>query len=358
MKILYFTRGQTPHDLRFLRSLAQTDHQVAVLCLEEAQGRVWPEGIEELHWPESSTPSVRAFREVVRRFQPDVVHAGPIQQVAYIAARAGFRPLVTMSWGSDLLNEADQSLRSRWITRYTLQRSTLLAADCNTVVKKALEFGFHGPVKVFPWGVDLQHFTPGGMGALRRELGWEQEFVFLSNRTLEPLYGVEVIAWAFIAACQTNTHLRLLVFGKGSQEGKLRALFEKAGVMNRVHFGGFAALEQLPEIYHSTDVYLSASHSDGSSVSLLEALACGKPVIVSDIPSNREWVREDQQGWLFQDGNSSELAEKMLKAAEAAGLSEMAAGNRRLAEERADWQQNFAKLLSAYAEAVNWVKHK
>ncbi len=356
MRILYFTQGQTPHDLRFLSALAQTSHQAAVLCLDGEEGRIWPIGIEELHWSVPVRSSARILvndlRSLVSHFQPDVIHAGPIQKTAFLAGILHMKPLLSMSWGSDLLIEADRSCRNRWITRFTLARTTVLAADCMTVVKKATEFGYHGPVKVFPWGVDLKHFTPGGCGRLRQELGWENEFVFLSNRTLEPLYGVEVIAWAFIQASQKNDRLRLLVFGKGSQETKLRALIEKAGLSERAHFGGFATLDQLPDIYHSADTYISASHSDGSSVSLMEALASGKPAIVSDIPSNQEWVQNGIHGWLFRDGNAVDLADRMLAAASSTELQNISTNCRQLAEERADWQKNFAVLLSAYEQAV------
>lgn len=364
MRILYFTQGQSPHDLRFLTALAATQHQVGVLCLDGVSGRSWPQGIQELSWPAAylqltkkyKHAQVLAFQEVVNSFQPDVVHAGPIQKVASIAARARVKSLLAMSWGSDLLMDAQNSLRSNLLARFTLRKTTLLAADCYTVVKKASELGYHGPICVFPWGVDLTHFTSSVSSGLREQLGWHNEFVFLSNRTLEPLYGVDVIAWAFIQACQQNDRLRLLLYGKGSQEGKIRALFEKAELMDRVHFGGFASLEQLPAIYASADVYLSASHSDGSSVSLMEALACGRPVIVSDIPSNQEWVKPAENGWPFKDGNSADLAAKMLEAVASPRLAEMAINNRILAEQKADWQKNFAKLLAAYDEAVNLVR--
>jgi glycosyltransferase involved in cell wall biosynthesis len=60
------------------------------------------------------------------------------------------------------------------------------------------------------------------------------------------------------------------------------------------------------------DLYISPSHVDGSSVSLMEALACGLPALVSDIPANQEWVSEGVNGWLFPDGNADILAEKIL----------------------------------------------
>jgi glycosyltransferase involved in cell wall biosynthesis len=356
MKILYFTNGQSPHDLRFMNSLAKTNHQIAVLCLEGAERFSWPEGVRVVSWPGSlnkGTPTsplrlARYLRQIAAEFQPDVIHAGPIQRVAFIAALAQVRPLLSMSWGSDLLLEADQNPGWRWRTRFTLKRSAMLAADCQTVVKKAAQFGFHGAVCVFPWGVDLDHFTPTGMGNLRKKLGWENQTVLLCCRAWEPLYGADLLARAFVRASQANPQLRLLLFGKGSQEARIRGILKDAEATGKVYFGGFAGLAQLPDIYRSSDVYLSASHSDGSSVSLMEALACGIPAVVSDIPSNREWIEPNKQGWLFPDGNVQALTALMLNLPAAEGLEPMSIQARRLAEERADWKKNFAILLDAY----------
>lgn len=360
MKILYFTRGQTPHDLRFLRALASTNHQVAVLCLEDSTSLTWPSGIPALHWPSdlrkkkklSPGRTAAAFRQIVNQYQPDLVHAGPVQRVAYIAALAHIRPLLTMSWGSDLLLEADQQLTWPWITRYTLKKSTWFAADCQTVVNKARSFGYHGPVSIFPWGVDLDHFQPGPTGAIRQKLGWQNNKVFLSNRTMEPLYGVDVIARAFNKALQKDDTIRLILFGKGSEEQKVRTILNEAESAGKVFYGGFANLEDLPDIYRSADVYLSASHSDGSSVSLMEALACGKPALVSDIPSNQEWIVPGDAGWLFKDGDANDLAEKMLSCAEITDIRDFLVKARSLAETRADWSKNFAILLDTYQKVI------
>lgn len=356
MKILYFTRGQSPHDLRFTKALSTSGHSGAVLCLDGVKGREWPEGIEELEWSHQpqryswlAMPALaKAFREVATDYQPDVIHAGPIQSTAFIAAYAGCGPLLSMSWGSDLLMDANRSPIWRCVTSYTLRRTTLLAADCSTVVDAAKKFGYNGPVSVFPWGVDLDHFKPGESGELRRKLGWQDKTVLLSNRTMEKLYGVDVIAKAFAAAAKKNPDLRLLLYGKGSQELKVYKILQDAGVAGKVCFGGFASLGQLPDIYHSADYYVSASHSDGSSVSLMEALACGVPAILSDIPSNREWIESGEQGWYFTDGSVEDLEERMLQAAVEKRHKDLSAAARSLAEVRADWKKNFATLLAAY----------
>jgi glycosyltransferase involved in cell wall biosynthesis len=85
----------------------------------------------------------------------------------------------------------------------------------------------------------------------------------------------------------------------------------------------------------------------------MEALASGLPVLVSDIPGNREWVEEGEQGWLFPDGDAQALAEGILQAVEERGnLPDIGKRARQRAEERANWPKNFKKLLDAYQLAV------
>ncbi|MRS03689.1 glycosyltransferase [bacterium] len=366
MKVLYFTRTQSPHDLRFTQALAATEHQVFVLCLEPVAGRQWPGNIEEIEWlginpndvGQSVTDQLHRLGVVLEDIKPDLVHAGPVQTAAYYIAKTGFHPLVTMSWGSDLMLEADENPFSTHVTTYTLQHTDILVGDCACVGQKAESFGFNQQKYFqFPWGVDLQHFSPLGSTELRAQLGWQDKIVLLSNRSLSPLYGVDVILSAFAKANSEKPDLRLLLFGKGPQESQFRQLVSDYDLLDKVHFGGQASLEELPEIYRSADVYLSASHSDGSSVSLMEALACGLPVVVSDIPGNLEWIEEGKQGWLFKDGSVQELSQKMLLAAsKVGGLDQMKANNRALAEERADWNKNFPVLLKAYDAAFATVR--
>ncbi|MCL4559659.1 MAG: glycosyltransferase [Chloroflexi bacterium] len=368
MRIIYFSHLDTPHDLRFLEALAQTPYRVFALTLTRGGGRPrqnisLPEGIERLEWSgdrklargESDANLLDELRTLVDHVKPDLIHAGPIQSAAFLAAQAGFRPLVSMSWGSDLLVDADRSADLLRITRYTLERSDVLLGDCQAVKQKAVSLGFPAErVVLFPWGVDLERFSPGDEKALRLFLGGEASFVLLSLRAWEPLYGVDIIARAFVRAAQQRPDLRLVLMGGGSQEGLLRSLLEAGGVIDRVIFPGQVSQAELPAYYRAADLYVSASHSDGSSVSLLEALACGLPALVSDIPGNREWISPEEQGWLFPDGNAEALAAAILRTAgERERLPEYSLKARQLAVKRADWTVNFKTLLKGYDLAVN-----
>ncbi len=363
MRLLYFSLDYTPHDHRFLAALAESGHEVLYLRLQrgprQTEDRPLPPQVQQIPWRGGQAPFrwrdfpalFAAFRRVLRTVQPDLVHAGPIQTVAAFPALAGFHPLVSMSWGYDLQRDADRSALYRRLTRFVLRRSDALVADCQAVARRAQAFGFPAErITVFPWGVDLQHFAPAPDDGLRARLGWEDAFVVLHNRSWEPVYGVDVMARAFVRAARQEPRLRLMLLGGGSLAPLLHRIFQEARLLDRVHFFGQVSQRDLPRYYRAADLYLSASHTDGSSVSLMEALASGLPVLVSDIPSNREWVTEGREGWLFPDGHAPALAAKLVEAARlpTAARDRMAQAARARAEAQANWPQNSQRLLALY----------
>jgi len=357
MKIIYFSMGYSPHDHRFLSALAKTEHQVYFVRLarsnNESEDRIVPTEIEQVIWEGGQrefrwrdVPKyVRGLRRVIKGIQPDILHAGPIQTVGLVAVLTGFRPLLMMSWGFDLMEDVYRNQWWEWVTKYVLRRSTFFISDAQITRDKAVHYGMNSErTVVFPWGVDLDHFKPLDLQHSNLET-----LTLFCNRSWEPRYGVDVLARAFVQAAQRRPELSLILLAGGSQNRLLRRILTTGGVMDQVHFGGYISQKDLPRYYHMADVYISPSHVDGSSVSLMEAMACGLPCLISDIPANKEWVTEGENGWLFPDGDVDALTRAILRVADKRDtLIKIGARSRAVAEARADWSKNFEKLLQAY----------
>ncbi len=362
---MYFSQDYTPHDHRFLEALAGSENQVHYLRLEDRgrqlEVRPTPSGIDSIDWWGGRRQvrwwdfprARRELRNVLERVRPDLVHAGPLQGPALLTAATGFRPLVSMSWGSDLLVGARQGF-GKWAAGFALARSEVLICDSQAVQDRALRLGMRsGAVVRFPWGVDLQHFVPDGDNLLRQQLGWGDRLVLISTRAWEPMLGVDQLVHGFIQAAHQIGELRLLLLGTGSMEAELRSLIATTGMQDRIHHAGQVEYEELPSYYRAADLYISASHSDGSSVSLMEAMACGLPALVSDIPGNREWVEPEVNGWWFQDGNTAGMVDQLVEiAGRREQLAAMRIEARRIAETRADWSVNSGRIFQAYEQAV------
>lgn len=360
MRILYFSLGYSTHDYRFLKSISEDGHEVFFVQLEGNRRQVedrsvppnvrlvlWKGGREPFKWGNLSKLTLD-FRRLTREIKPDLIHAGPIQTCAFIAILSGFRPVLTMSWGFDLMNDVHKNKWMERVTSFVLHKSTFFTSDANVTRDKAVAYGMN-PEKtiVFPWGVDLEHFS---LSTVHRP---PSVFTLFCNRSWEPLYGVDVLARAFVKVVQQNDNVNLILLNGGSQGNAIRQILQNGGALDRVAFVGQVSQTDLPYWYHKADLYISPSHVDGSSVSLMEALACGIPCLVSDIPANKEWVVEDENGWLFRDGDANHLAEKILAAiSQREKLPEIGRANRRLAEMRADWKKNAEALMNVYRSLI------
>jgi L-malate glycosyltransferase len=379
MRVLYFTKNYSTHDHRFLAALAKSEHQVMFLQLEPnlraVEDRPVPAEIQQVHWAGGRRPFrwrdvprlTASLKQVIRDTKPHLIHAGPVQTCAFLAALTGFRPLLTMSWGFDLMEDVNRNTWWQNVTRYVLRRSAFFVSDAEVTRQKAIRYGMKPDrTTVFPWGVDLAHFSPAGGHPSRSQSPVEKAgkapaskrakpapLVLLCNRSWEPRYGVDILARAFVRVAQEQDNVSLLLLGGGSLAQHLRQILMNGGVLDRVQFAGQISQTDLPRWYHMADLYISPSHVDGSSVSLMEALACGVPTLISDIPANREWITDRVNGWLFPDGDAGALAERILEVIkEPAELARIARAGRRTAEARADWPRNFSVLLQAYRAAA------
>lgn len=356
LKVLYISRGYTTHDHRFLKSFVGAGWDPIHLPLmdERLDARPLPKGARTAGWPEPGVQmGLRSRRSTLIGLladeRPDVVIAGPVQSGAFLAALARATPLVTISWGTDLLVDADASSRSRFITRFTLDNSAAVFGDCRAVREAVHRHSSLTDERIvtFPWGIDLARFHPGPSAlTLRADLGWGSNDVFIATRSWEPVYAVDVLVRAFALVRLRHPNARLILLGDGSFERTIRNLVSELGVQDFIHAPGRAPYDSLPDYFRSADAYVSAAVSDGTSISLLEAMACGLPVVVSNSFGNLEWVRGGVNGELARPGDLASLAEAMLRLVshpdEAARMRE---ANISTAHRHANWDSNFPGLV-------------
>ena len=366
MKVLFFSRDYTTHDRRFLLKLAESRHEIWFLRLEDDgiqyEERPLPDRIHLVNWRGGKQGAntlgawlhlMTDLESVLEQVHPDLVHAGPVQSCGFMIALTGFRPFLVMSWGSDMLVDADRNEIWRWMTRYTLKRSDMLLCDCRAVRVKVQQLVSYPDERIvqFPWGIDLHGFVPGVDSAgLRKRIDWADAFVILSTRSWEQICGIDVLLDAFRRAHALNSRLRLVLLGDGSLASSIEQFITDHDLDDVVYRPGMVSHERLPDYYRAADLYVSCAHSDGTSISLLEAMATGLPVAVTDGPGNREWVVPGENGWLVPAGDSEACAQLLLLAVDLDAIERerIRRMNREIVEERADWDVNFAGLLEAY----------
>lgn len=208
-----------------------------------------------------------------------------------------------------------------------------------------------------PNGVDVERFRPGLDGRpVRRQYGIpDNARVILFVGALDRAHhfkGVGYLLRVFSRIEQRDVLLMLI--GDGDLRQLLIAQADDLGVSGRTLFMGAVPNEQLPLYYGAADVVVLPSFPPESfGITLIEAMACGKPVVAHDIPGVRSVVRDGEDGLLARPGDADDLAEKMRILLNDPSLCrEMGRRGRAKVEEKYAWPKIIPRLIRVYEEAL------
>lgn len=362
MKILYLTSNGGIHDYRFLKKLAG-DYEVLLLhysssnLIEEIQDI---KGLKII----SKRSVVRSFpllseyfhfKKCVADFKPGLIHSGYVWQVGILPALLDFHPHLSMPWGSDILTEPGRHFLLKALTRKTMRQCGHIQCDAEFVKQKIISDYKTPPEKitVFPWGIELGLFKPADKTGCRKKLNLDENaFVVIFNRALENVYGIENLLEGFREFSKDKKDVKLLLVSDGSKKDFVNAFIRSNDLEQKIEFVGRITNNELPLYLNASDVYLSTSLSDGTSLSLLEAMACGLGIVVTDLPAIREWIN-DENGIIAGVNNSGSVSAALEKYYENRKLIKIHGDkNLEIAKKRCNWDINYRHLKKIYDDLI------
>ena len=221
--------------------------------------------------------SIEKLRQIIQEFNPSIIHVHQANSYAFIAGKANNNsiPMVLTAWGSDILLLPKRSIIHRWLVKQALTKADIVTADSVQMIEEIQGLCPGKEVINANFGVDLD--IPEVMNA-------DRELILYSNRMHEPLYRIEDILNEFNAMCKDSDG-QLILAGKGSLTEKLKRFTMLHELTNQVTFTGFVTKTQNMSNYLKSKFFISIPTSDGTSISLLEALAYGCIPLLSDIPA-------------------------------------------------------------------------
>ncbi len=179
---------------------------------------------------------------------------------------------------------------------------------------------------------------------------------FLSNRNLESHYGVDLVLQAFEIIQQRFPDASLKIAGDGSQRDSLESLARKLDLRN-ITFVGKVDQEIIPRQYDEADIYLNGSWIDNQPLSLLEAFACGLPIVTTDAGGIPDIVTEERTGLIVARGDYPELAKGAIRLLNDPELAKKI-GEQGYAECRKySWQAVRDSWLEVYRELADEQTH-
>lgn len=366
MRILYFTEGGSIHDYRFLIKFVQEGYDCHYVYLSPSGKRYEVKGVKSycLNYGYHGKGSLlfllgkalqvyNRFKKLLRDTKPDILHAGWIPNVGLMAALSNYHPLLLMPWGSDVLISPQKSPIHRKVVKYVIEHADMITCDAEEVKKRITEVADYPEENIvtFPWGIDLKTFYPSGEDRLRirQKLGWSDKKVLIMTRAFKPVYGIEYFLRALPKVIERVPQVKALLIGTGALKSHFYRIVNELKINNEVLFLGQIPNADLVRYLNAADVYVSSSLSDGTSLSLLEAMACALPIVVTDVPAILEWVQDGVNGLVVPRKSIKQLSEKISCLLRNEDLArEMGKRNFEIAQERANWDKNFKQLEEIY----------
>jgi glycosyltransferase involved in cell wall biosynthesis len=272
----------------------------------------------------------RAARRLAERIRPELVHGFYLSSNGLVAAATGVHPLVLSALGSDVLDlsrNAKGPLIGRLVNanRVRLTRAAVASADAVLTDSTALADAIHRrvpgtPTRIVRFGVELAASAgQSGRSKWRRLLAIEADaYVLLSSRLIRPQYNIDtaISALPLIRSQLPNSILilkELESFSDPEYRRHCLDLVDKLNLRDAVRIVGELDREDLLELNRAADIYISIPATDGTSVSVLEAMASGVAVVAGDVPGiDPAILRHDVTALLIRQLNPESLASAVI----------------------------------------------
>lgn len=302
LRILVLADSRSFHTERYVRELRNQGCRVVTASLEPGElihvhlKRIGP--ISQLHYYFAT----RQVRGLIEKFKPDIVNAHFATGYGWLAARAvsdPATPIVLHLWGSDILQVPKKSSLHKRKAKIALKNAALVIADSNYLVGEAMKIHLTSATKVLYWGLERKYLA---LSAPLRRFG--QPLRIIMPRHHEPIYNNEFALRALMPLLDSGK-ITLTVPNWGSMADRFRSMCSQLDVKS-VQFYDRLPRDQFMQLLSGHDVYLSASLSDSSPASLIEACGLGLVPVCSDVPGVREWL-SPENGFLFAQNNDEAL---------------------------------------------------
>lgn len=362
LRLVFLADPNETHAHRWLRWFAGRGHQVDLVGPAEIELRgPLPAGVRYHRLPAyggrrlrplAYLEARRAVRSMIQPLQPDVLHAHYLTGYGWLAWASGIRPYAISVWGSDVFRTIPSSRKARWFGRMALAGAATVTADSQDLARAAIAAGAsRDRTLIVQFGVETELFAPRPPDAeLRNRLRLPAGRILFSPRTLMDFYRHDLVVRALPSL---PADLILLLSARHQDlatRARLEALIDEVGVRDRVVIVDAIPHEEIAAVLRLADVVVSVPETDGTPVTILEALAVGRPVVASDVPSVREWLGNLDPARLVPVGDALATAEaiRAVLATPAAVEASFAEAGRRLVIEHADHDRNMQSMEERY----------
>lgn len=284
------------------------------------------------------------LKEAIGSFAPHILHAHYASSYGLLGALSGFNPYIISAWGTDVMKFPYKNRIARSIVKYNLRKADAVCATSHTL-EKYIHRLVHKEVEVIPFGVNLDEFIN------KPSLKDRNAFTIGCVKSLEKNYniGSVIVSFAKLRDRHPGRNLRLVIVGEGEERAHLQELVKELHIEEQVVFEGKLPHHLVADKINELDVLVNISEYESFGVSVVEAMACQVPVIVSEAEGLKEVVHDQENGSIVAGHNIEEIVGALERLMLSEALREMIGLN---ALERVrrnyNWRHNLGQMISVY----------
>lgn len=256
----------------------------------------------------------RQVKEISEKNEVDIIHGHGMAAAGLLAWASNFHPYSVSVWGSDLYLAPKKYPYVRSLIQKSFEGADFIQVHSELAAERVRELAQVQPDKLMisTWGVDTEYFTPRKSNPeVFTKFRIPTKRYLLSFRSLEKLYQIDKIIQAFGRIYHDFPDTSLLISNEGKEKPKCIELAKELGIKDRVIFPGFIEYDSddRPAMIASAYCVVQCPMSDGVSISALESLASGQPIISSDAGENRIIIKDGKNGFLVNPPYEKNLAD-------------------------------------------------
>lgn len=292
------------HNQKVAKHLCSIGYDVHFISFAEGQVEGKIEGIKKYQITRKKFEPklfwfLRAYfrtKKIINKINPDIVQGQYLSSGGLLAGLSGFHPYTIGILGSDVLEP--QPLFLRLFLKKVIRNASEIICSSELLKKAVLSYNISPrKIHIVRFGIDLEQFKPKKVEYLRRALKLQNRKIILSPRFIDRIYHIKEIIQAFEKNAENNYHLLIMNMPYNLKYKKELDLYiRKQNLGGCITFVEKVDYEKMPDYYNLADVVISIPQSEGAGVSVLEAMACQRKIVISDVPVFNEW-QEGKNLW-------------------------------------------------------------
>lgn len=370
MRVLLLSDSNSPHTIKWVESLRKNLSSLAVFSIHEYDIMLYKNFPDVFLYSGSVARNTQLGKEnsflkffyfktffelkkTILAFKPDIVHAHYATSYGLLGVLSGFHPLIISVWGSDVQRFPKYSILHKLLLKFILFKADYLNATSNALMMETNKYTTK-KISIIPFGIDIERFRPR-----EKSNHVSNDPIIIGNiKSLELNYGIDFLIKAFarVKKLTVDKKIKLIIVGQGSQEKKFKKLVYELGIENETDFTGYINHKEIHKYFNNLDINVTPSIEESFGVSVLEASACGKPVIVTNVGGLPEVVEDKVTGFIVEKENVEAIVNALIILISDGELrSRLGANGRRKVVSEFNWESSVSKTLDLYSE-VNYKK--